>query len=738
MVQGENWPMSAAEQLTQGWKLHQAGDLAGAEGLYRAALAGEPNNATAWCYWGILRHDQKRYDEAERAYRRAVTLRPDFPIAHNNLGNTLSALERREEALESFDRALALQPEYANAFRNKGAALNWLGRLDEAVACFQRALELAPDDPQSHRDLGVVYLLQDRWEEGWREYAWRWKMPDTPLPRLRQPPWDGSSLDGKTIFLLAEQGMGDTVHFIRYAARLKQLYRCRVIASCHKPLLPLLQSVPGLDAAIPLGAEPNEYDVYAPLLSVPGMLGDVPDSFPAEVPYLRADEDRVAYWRDELVCYGGLRVGLVWQGNRDYEADRLRSAPLAAFEPLGRLKGVTLFSLQKGFGDEQLDGLAGRFPLVPLGRRLDNQGPPFFDTLAVIQSLDLVVTVDTVIAHLAGALGAPVWLALGYVCDWRWGQAGDRTIWYPTMRLFRQTVRRDWSTVFQPMARELLSQQAPRVASPRPEDFVVAAGGFNRLARTRQGLMLYNRNDVVAGRSLERYGELAPGEEELFRQIVRPGATVVEADAGFGVHTLRFSKLVGPEGAVHAFEPQRILFQTLCGNLALHSRTNVYCHHQALDEKEGTRFVPPIDYDREHRFSEITLAAGPPGEATAAAPLDRFALTACQFLRLDAAGREAAMLRGARETITRHRPVLYINCDRTEQRAELITLIQSLDYKLYWHTPAFYSPSNYYGNSENVFPRVVTANLLCVPAAAKADIRGLPEVTGPDSDWRPA
>lgn len=728
--------MPNADPLTQGWSSHQAGDYAGAERLYLGVLNADPSSSAAWCYLGILRHDQKRFEEAEAAYRRALALQPNFPVAYNNLGNTLNALDRREEALACFERALTLQPDYGNVWKNKGAALTWLGRLDEAAECFRHALTRAPHDAQAHRDLGVVYLLQGRYREGWPEYEWRWQAPTMAFPPLRQPKWDGGSLDGKTLFLLAEQGLGDTVHFIRYAGRLKQLYTCRIVVACHKPLAALVRTAPGVDGVIPHNAEPNEYDVYAPLLSLPGILGDAPGTLPADIPYLQADPDRLAYWRNELASYGGVRVGIAWQGNPDFEADRMRSAPLTALAPLGRLKGVTLFSLQKGVGEDQLERLAGRFDVVPLGRRLDVQGPPFADTAAVLQSLDLIIAVDTVIGHLAGALGANVWLALAYVPDWRWGMTGDRSEWYPTMRLFRQTRRADWPTVFEPMAQTLLQEHAPRVARRAADDYHVAASGVNRLARTRQGLLLYNPNDLSAGRFIDRYGEYCQAEAELFRQLARPGWTVVEAGAHIGAHTLLFSEQVGPSGAVYALEPRRLAFQTLCGNLALHSRTNVDCRRAALDERPGRLFAPLLDPAREAAFADVALQEEPPGEEVPTLALDDLQLPACHLLKIAAAGREAAVLRGARNTLQRHQPVLYVNNQRSENSRELISLIQSLDYNLYWHTPPLYHPQNFYGNPQNAHPGVVTVNMLCIPASVRAEIQGLRLVTGPDDDWR--
>jgi Tfp pilus assembly protein PilF len=474
--------MRVEDSLAQGWELHQRGDHAQAERLYQLALAANPYEADAWCYLGILRHDQKRFDEATSAYERAIALRPDFAVAYNNLGNTLAALERREEAIACFDRAIAIRPGYANALRNRGASLSWLGRLDEAIDCFRQAISLAPNDAQAHTFLGVAYLLQGRYAQGWPEYQWRSKSHATAAHRFRQPEWKGESLDGKTILLIAEQGLGDTIHFVRYARRLRERFACRVVLACQKSLIPLLSSAPGLDAVIPQGAELNVYDVYAPLLNVPGIMGDTLETIPAEVPYLHADRERVDRWKHELQRHQEMRIGIVWQGNPSHEADRMRSAPLASFAPLWSLRGVKFLSLQKGAGETQLASVSPSLPVIPLGARLDNEGFAFLDTAAVLSALDLVITVDTSICHLAGALGVSTWLALAHVPDWRWGLIGESTPWYPTMRLFRQTRRGDWSSVFNAMTREL----ANRHGGPRSKSNVAPDHGkFPNRIQTR-------------------------------------------------------------------------------------------------------------------------------------------------------------------------------------------------------------------------------------------------------------
>ena len=437
-----------ADDLAQGWRAHQAGDVVAGERAYRRVLARAPRNADAWCYLGMACHDQERWDEAIAAYRRALEIRPDFAIVHNNLGNTLRMQRLLRESVASFDRAIRLKPDYVNAYKNKGTALLWEGHIDEAMACYERALTLAPDDAEVRKNLGVIRLLQGDFERGWREYEWRARAVAGAVPSYERPRWNGSPLDGRTTLLAAEQGLGDTVHFIRYAAVLKARSDCRVIAACQRPLLPLLATCPGIDHLVAQDDPPPRFDVWAPLLSLPGLLRHhAVEDFPASVPYLFPPPALTDRWRTELSVYGGVRIGIAWQGNPKHQADRMRSVPLAEFAPLASLEGLRLLSLQKGPGTDQLEGLAQRLGIVPLHDRLDATAA-FVDTAAVMQHLDLVITSDTAVAHLAGALGVPVWVALYHVPDWRWLLGRDDSPWYPTMRLFRQTAVGDWPGVF--------------------------------------------------------------------------------------------------------------------------------------------------------------------------------------------------------------------------------------------------------------------------------------------------
>jgi FkbM family methyltransferase len=728
--------------LTQGWRLHQAGEIAKAEQLYRQVVAADPNNASAWCYFGIACHDQQRYDEAVAAYRRALELQPDFPVALNNLGNTFRLLKRIDESVACFDRALAIKPDYLIGYKNKGTTLCWEGRVAEALKNYEAAVHYGPGDAEIHKHIGILRLLLGDFAGGWPEYEWRWKTGEIKLPELDRPMWDGSSLDGKTILLTPEQGLGDTIHFIRYAKWLKHHYNCRVVFQCPRALRSFLATCPGIDEWVESPADAKQIDTFAPLVHIPGVLTHGPQDFPAEIPYLSAEQSLVKEWAARLSAYGGRRIGLVWRGSPTHHADSMRSIPLADFVPLLRLKGATLFSLQKGPATEELQSLAGRLAIFDLGTALDETTGAFVETAAVLKNLDLLITCDTSVAHVAGALGVPVWVALPNVADWRWLMEGDRTPWYPTMRLFRQRRPGDWYDVLEQIAAALPNEFAD-LQRKQPDDYTIATSGFNRLARTRQGLVLYNRLDRYIGRSVDRYGEFSAGETDLFEQAIKPGWTVVEAGANIGVHTLALARQVGAKGTVYAFEPQRIVFQTLCANMALNSVTNVHCRQEALGESPGQINVPSLDYRVENNFGGLSLTppgGGPQraGELVPMVTLDSLRLNGCDFIKADVEGMELSVLKGAAATIARFRPVLYVENDREQSSPDLITYLHSLGYSLFWHLPRMYSPANFYRNDKNEFGNVVSVNMLGVHSSVATNINGLKKVEGPASDWRSA
>jgi len=728
--------MSPSDDLARGWQIHQAGDHVAAEKIYRSVLEREANNANAWCYLGIALHDQDRLDEAVKAYRQALRIQPQFPVALNNLGNSLRLLRRLPEAIQCFDEALRLKPDYVNAHKNKGTSLLWEGHIDEALICYQKAVAIAPDDAESHKNIGVIFLLQGKFADGWQEYEWRQQAIARLVPDIHLPRWQGESLDGRTILLVGEQGIGNAIQFIRYAATLKERYQCRVLAHVLKPALPLLSDYKAVDAFSAIGEPIPQADVWVPLMSVPNVLGqNSVEQFPAADSYLSVGEARVAKWRERLGEKRSIRIGVCWSGSPQFQADRYRSFPLRELlEPLSRLHGIELISLQKGPGAAQRDLDVGGLSVRDLGEDFDTDGP-FLDTAAVMKNLDLVITTDTSVGHVAGALGVPYWLAISKVPDWRWLLDRDDSPWYPSVRLFRQSTMGQWGDVFQKIA-EALVERFPQVRWKKPEEYRVATTGFQRLSHVRFGLCVYNRNDLYIGRSLEQYGEFSEGECELFRQLVRPGGVVVEAGANIGSHTVPLAKIVGTNGRVYAFEPQRVIFQTLCANVTLNSLLNVDCRWQAVGAAPGTLLVPSLDYEKENNFGGLGLGSYQHGLSVPVTTVDCLNLERCDLLKADVEGMELDVMRGAAQTLSRFRPLLYLENDRREKSPALLEHLLGLGYRLYWHLPPMYNPRNYYGNANNVFPHIVSVNLLGVHSSIKSNISGLTEVTSPQDFWR--
>jgi tetratricopeptide (TPR) repeat protein len=477
--------------LNLGDTWHDLNEYDQAVSMFLQVLAVRPDHAKAHNNLGTVYRSQARHQDAAAEFQRAIDLEPNFAEAHNNLGSALLDLKRTEEAMAAFQRSIELNPRYAKGYNGLGAAwralddvpraiecfrqaieldpqlseshtnlgssLQELGRLDEAIACFRRAVELKPSAPEAHFGLASALLLEGRFAEGWPEYEWRLQGKDHPKRELRSPPWDGGDLNGRSILLLSEQGMGDTLQFIRYAKIVKQRGG-RVTLGCPEPLVRILSTCPWLDrVASELSQE--GFDCHAQLMSLPRLLGTTLETIPAEVPYLFADPRLIEMWRERLAAYPGLKVGINWQGNPKYAGDRQRSIPLEHFEPLAHVSGVTLISLQMGYGTEQLAQVADRFAVVTLGEDVDRTSGAFMDTAAVMKCLDLIITSDTSTPHLAGALGVAVWMATPFLPDWRWLLEREDSPWYPTMRLFRQAARGDWASVFARMAKELGSIQ---------------------------------------------------------------------------------------------------------------------------------------------------------------------------------------------------------------------------------------------------------------------------------------
>jgi len=446
-------PAYAEAHNNLGVALKEQGRLTEAVASWQEALRLKPDYADAHNNLGVALK-QGDLAKAVVSFQQALRLKPDFAQAHNNLGIALKEQGKLTEAVASWHEALRLKPDYAAAHNNLGTAFTEQGELEAALASYQRAVCLKPDYAEAHLNVGTAWLLMGDFERGWPEYEWRGKCEDSDLPNFPQPLWDGSSLEGRTILLYAEQGLGDTLQFIRFAPLVKERGG-NVLVACPQSLVRLLTRCSGIDRLI-VESSSAPFDVHAPLLSIPGILGTTLATIPASVPYLYADPERTEHWRGELGKFPTFKIGIAWQGNPLNKNDRKRSFPLTLFAPLAGIEGVQLFSLQKGAGTEQLDAAASRFPVTDLGSKLDD----FLETAAVVQNLDLIITADTALGHLAGALGARVWVTLSFAADWRWFRNRDDSPWYPTMRLFRQPQRGNWEEVFARIAEELTKWRA--------------------------------------------------------------------------------------------------------------------------------------------------------------------------------------------------------------------------------------------------------------------------------------
>jgi tetratricopeptide (TPR) repeat protein len=446
----ENWSLL-------GNALRAAGRFDEAVAAHEKALTLSPGYAEGWSNLGSAHKAAGRVEEAIEACKRAIVLAPEHAELHYNLGNAYLAAEHWREAAECYRKTLQQAPNHARALANLGVAEREQGSLEPAITHFCKAIAVDPEYADAHWNLALARLMRGEAGEGWREYEWRLRIPNFPVQRHEGPMWDGSPLAGRTILLHAEQGLGDSFQFIRFAAAVKER-GAHVILECPPALVPVLRGAQGLDQVIGAGNQLPPYDIQTPLLSLPHLLSKEEEGEPGwgteRVPYIQAEAARMAAWKTRLGKGPELKIGLCWQGNPNYRADRRRSIPLHALLPLTQIPGVRLFSLQKGDGAEQLNQLPNDTQIKNLGPMIDREDA-FVDSAAILANLDLLITSDTALPHLAGALGRRVWLLLASVPDWRWGLEGKNAPSYQTMRLFRQEEAGDWAGVVTRVAEEL-------------------------------------------------------------------------------------------------------------------------------------------------------------------------------------------------------------------------------------------------------------------------------------------
>jgi tetratricopeptide (TPR) repeat protein len=445
-------PDYAEALVNRGLALHDLKQFDRALEAYDRALALASDHLETLTNRGVLLHDLARYDEALASHDRAIAAQPDHAAALDNRGVTLRKLGRLGEALASHDSALAAQPDYAEALVNRGVTLYDLKRFDEALASYDRAIALRPDHADAHFLNGLASLVTGDLPRGWVEYQWRRKAAIAGItPRdFPQPLWLGDEdIAGKTILLHSEQGFGDSIQFCRYAP-LVAARGARVILEVEAPLRQLMTSLAGTAAIVAKGSPLPDFDLQCPLPSLPLAFKTTTDTIPSSVSYLRAPKQAMAHWAASLGAKRALRIGLAWAGNPKHVRDGERSMRLRDLSPLLDI-GATFVSLQKEVraGDAEILAKCG---MLRFGERLGD----FSDTAGLISQLDLVIAVDTGVAHLAGALGKPVWILLTHAPDWRWLLDREDSPWYPSARLFRQSGTREWGSVIARVADALV------------------------------------------------------------------------------------------------------------------------------------------------------------------------------------------------------------------------------------------------------------------------------------------
>ena len=501
-----------------------------ADRALREAVRLRPTNASAYNNLAIALSEQRKYKESIEYFHRAIALDPDYMVAWNNLANSLRSIGDNQGALDILNRVVQRRPDYAEAYNNLALVQIQMCQITEAMQSFNRALLLRPSYPECRVNRGMKYLLSGDLERGWADYEWRWNTKHLRGRKFKGQKWDGSTLDGKRILLGCEQGLGDTFQFIRYATELKRRGATTIFEG-QQELRQILARTRGIDEFVPRGERLPRFDIYAPLLSLPGLMETTLESIPAAVPYIHPDPDIVARWKPRVQSLGGtIRVGIVWQGNPRFGSDGRRSTKLMHFKAISEIPGVKLVALQRGFGSEQVQTVPFE---VTTFTGIDEQIDGFLRTAAILQNLDLIIAVDTGVAHLAGAMGLPVWVMIAYANDWRWLTERDDTPWYPTMRLFRQRNPDDWEELFE----RLTAALRDRIAEPSYTSRSISDDAKKQYeAKLREASECSKRGDLTAARvQLEQASAICPSDWQAYHDLAITHAKRREFDIAIGL-----------------------------------------------------------------------------------------------------------------------------------------------------------------------------------------------------------
>lgn len=736
--------------------VHQAGNLSRAKQVVEAALAKtpEPTSQEALENAGgdlcLIQHPPEiwpiiaaakiatqtgDYPTAEKWYRQLIVIQPS--LGYSGMGTLAMALGEFQNALDSFSKAIAAATTpNAQFFLNRALALVGLRRFEEALRDYEQAMALRPGFAEARFEHGTTKLRVGDWRQGWLEYEARrhWK----PEPHLNYfdaaAEWQGEALAGKTIIVVSEQGQGDVIQFVRFA---KELYEQggTIVVFSFPSLVRLIKTVPGVSQVFTNGEPIPAYDYWVPVASLPFRLGLTLESLNWSGSYVFPQQFDTASWDTRLATSRGLRVGLVWAGG-DYQEHiwdlvyRRRNISLDLFQPLLETPGTSFFSLQKGKARTQLV----EFGMTNHVADYSDEWTDFIDTANFIVHLDLVITVDTAVAHLAGAMNKPVWILSRTDGCWRWLDRRIDSPWYPSARIFHQEVGESWSSVILRVKQELTEYidsgqfKLDRGAAETTESTVVNLDSINCLVKGRHGWFLANRFDQYLGRALIRYGEYGEIEHRFLASFLAAGDSIVEIGANIGSHTVGLAKTVGENGKVIAIEAQPTVHRILCANLALNALTNVTTYACGCGKETGTMYVPAMNYNIPilHNSGGISLSSVAEGTPVPIISLDNLLHDLdslnLKMIKIDVEGMEKDVLQGAHDLIQRYRPILYVENDRVENSRKLIEHIRRQGYRLWWHVPMLFNPDNHFHQPVNDNPGIASFNMICLPTEASADV----------------
>jgi FKBP-type peptidyl-prolyl cis-trans isomerase 2 len=442
----------AAQYFQLGVLLQDKNEFDEAITCYLKAITIDPGMFEAYYNTAVAYQEKGQLDDAIAFYKQTIELNLNHEKACLNLGISLKEKGQFEEAIKFFEKAIQIKPDYAIAYYNLGNVYVAKGQFDKAMQFYQKAIDLNPNYAEAHLNVAQLNLLFGNLEDSWKGFEWGWQVEgDISRRNFNQPPWDGSDVSGHTVLLYTDQGFGDTIQFIRYAPLIAQR-GARVVIECQAELMSLIQTVEDIQQVIVQGKQLPDFDLHCHILSLPDVFKTTLETIPSKIPYIFPDTSKVKMWRDLIQTdRTSLRVGLTWSGDPGFKKGQSRSCTIEIFSRLGQLHDITYYSLQKGETSQQAYNPPQEMQLINYTDKISD----FADTAALIMNLDLVISIDTSVAHLAGALGKKVWTLIPFVPDWRWMLDREDSPWYPTMRLFRQSSPGDWETVMDRVAQAL-------------------------------------------------------------------------------------------------------------------------------------------------------------------------------------------------------------------------------------------------------------------------------------------